>query len=99
MYTYDIQFTLTKKHSHKFLKYLIYFVSICGPLLTLPQIYYIWIHKNSDGVVVFSWIGYLLIAMVWIIYGVTYKNKSVILSSTLWFIVEVVVIVEALVYR
>ena len=90
---------LTKKNSHSFLKYLIYIASFCGPLLTLPHIYYIWLHKSSDGVVVLSWVGYLLIAIIWITYGVTYKNKSVILSSGLWFIVEIIVIIEALMYR
>jgi len=81
------------------LKYLIYLCAVCGPLLTIPQIYIIWLHKNSQGIVVLSWLGYLLIAIIWIIYGVAYKNKSVVLSSTLWVIVECIVIIEALHYR
>lgn len=89
---------LSKKHSHNILKYLIYICSICGPILTLPQIYYIWLHKNAEGVVILSWVGYLLIAIVWTIYGITYKQKLVALSSGLWIIVETIVIIEALMY-
>ncbi|MBA3723377.1 MAG: hypothetical protein H0W89_00590 [Candidatus Levybacteria bacterium] len=89
---------ITKQHSHQILKYLIYICSVCGPILTLPQIYYIWLHKSADGVVILSWIGYLLIAIVWTIYGITYKQKIVALSSALWIIVESVVIMQAMMY-
>jgi uncharacterized protein with PQ loop repeat len=106
VYTYYSKITcqislkrLTKKHSHQALKYLIYISSICGPLLTLPQIYYIWIHKSAEGVVILSWLGYLLIAVVWTVYGIVYKQKLVTLSSALWIVVEAVVILEAMMYR
>lgn len=56
-------------------------------------------YKSAEGVIVLSWIGYLLIAVVWIVYGITYKQKFVIISSTFWIVVEVIVIIEALMYR
>jgi hypothetical protein len=44
-------------------------------------------------------VGYLFIAIVWTVYGITYKQKIVAVSSALWIVVEAIVIMEAMMYR
>jgi len=82
----------------RFLDKIIYVVSIIGPLMTLPQLYNIWILKNAAGVSVISWGAYALIAVVWLFYGFAHKEKPIIVNSSLWILLEGMVVIGTLIY-
>ncbi len=76
----------------------IYVVGVIGPLMTLPQLYNIWIDKNAAGVSALSWGAYAVIALVWLAYGITHIEKPIILNSGLWVFLEILVVVGTLIY-
>jgi len=77
---------------------LIYVVGVVGPLMTLPQVFKIWIGQNATGVSAISWIAYLITAIFWMIYGVIHKEKPIIVTYFLWIILDVLVIAGAVIY-
>lgn len=90
------------KHLHKRRKKrqssvdkLVYLAVIFGPMMTLPQVYSIWIEK-SDGVSVISWVSYLVIAVIWLFYGLKHKEKPIIVVQLLWIVLDVLIVVGLL---
>ncbi len=77
---------------------IIYVVGVVGPLMTLPQLYNIWVLKNAAGVSVLSWGAYALIAVVWLIYGFAHNEKPIVVNSSLWILLEVMVVIGTLMY-
>jgi uncharacterized protein with PQ loop repeat len=90
-------------HSHpkkwkKVMDKLIYVVAFIGPIMTLPQIIKIWGEKNAAGVSVASWATFSVLSIFWIIYGIMHEEKPIIISSTLWFILDACVVLGTLMY-
>lgn len=59
-----------------------YLVALANPIMTIPQIYDIWVKKTSS-VNMLTWGSYLLIGCIWLFYGVIHKEKPIIFSNVL----------------
>ena len=77
---------------------LIYPVGISGPLMTLPQVWTIWSNQNARGINIFTWGWYVLIGVVWFIYGLIHKEKPIIFVQILWLIVDVLIVLGVILY-
>lgn len=77
---------------------LIYIVGIFGPIMTIPQLMKIWIEKNAVGVSPISWGSYLVIAMFWVIYGIIHEEKPIILTYTVWIVLDIFIVIGTLMY-
>ena len=82
----------------KFMDKTIYFVGIFGPLMTIPQLIKIFYEKNAVGVSAISWLGYSIAALFWISYGIMHKEKPIIFTYLLWFVLDIVIVIGALIY-
>lgn len=71
---------------------------VLGPLMTIPQIAKIYFVQDAAGVSVISWGMYALLDIPWIIYGIAHHSRPILTTYLLWFIVNALVVVEALVY-
>jgi len=67
---------------------LIYFVVIIVPLMTVPQVTKVWIDKNVQGISIIAWSTYTIASLFWVIYGVMHKEKPIIVTSSLLFILD-----------
>ncbi|MBT5022229.1 hypothetical protein HOK51_01350 [Candidatus Woesearchaeota archaeon] len=76
----------------------VYATGIIGPIMTFPQLVKIWIHQNASGISVISWITYLLTAVVWLIYGIIHKEKPIILTYSIWIILDMFIVIGILIY-
>lgn len=76
----------------------IYVIGIAGPIMTIPQLTKIWIEKNAVGVSAISWFAYLIIAFFWLIYGVMHKEKPIILTFSVWIILDILIVIGILMY-
>jgi len=74
---------------------LVYLAVFLGPLMTLPQVYAIWVQGNK-GVSMVSWVAYLLIAVVWLFYGIKHREKPIIAVQLLWIILDIFIVVGLL---
>lgn len=77
----------------------IYLVALIGPIMTLPQLYEIWINKTVAGVSLLTWGAYALVSFVWILYGVIHKEKPILISQTLLLILELSIVIGVLIFR
>jgi uncharacterized protein with PQ loop repeat len=77
---------------------LMWFLSIVGPISTIPQIVQIYGEKSADGVSVLSWSLYLLIALSASAYAIVHKQKVILIGNILWSLTYIAVIVGAIIY-
>lgn len=82
----------------RFMDNAIYGIGIFGPIMTIPQVWTIWIHQNAAGVSTISWIGYLISAMFWFTYGVLHREKPIIFTNIVWVILEIFIIIGTILY-
>lgn len=88
----------SKKYELNLLDRVMYLVALAGPVMTLPQIYDIWIKRTSSLNVV-TWGGYLTIGFVWLFYGFVHKEKMIIFSNMIGIVTTGLVFVGAYIYR
>ena len=62
-----------------------------GPAFTVPQAYEVWF-QECQGVSVWSWGAYLVIAVIWLLYGLKHREKPIILSQLLWILLDSAVV-------
>ena len=84
--------------SKRFIDKLIYVVAVLGPIMTIPQLIKIWVDKNAAGVSVLSWGSYLVLAIFWLTYGIVHKEKPLIITYTLWIILEAFIVTGVILY-
>src|ERR1035437_7429551 len=71
---------------------LVWLAVVIGPLLTLPQVYSIWV-ENEKGVSVISWAAYLLASMIWLVYGIKHNDKPMLIVEAIWIVLDVLIII------
>ncbi len=72
----------------RFLDKMIYVVGVAGPVMTIPQLYLIFAHESAAGTSLVTWSAYTVMSVFWLLYGVAHKEKPIILSNTLWLLVN-----------
>ena len=88
----------SKKPKAKLVDKLIYIAVIIEPVVTLPQAIQIFRSGNAESISIFSWLGYDLLTIVWVWYGLAHKDKAIVIYSILSAIVQTSVVVGALLY-
>ena len=71
-------------------------VSILYPLSAVPQLLEI-IHGNSAGVSVLSWLSFFTCASLFLIYGLRHKVMPMIVSNSLWVVIDGLVVASLIV--
>lgn len=80
-----------KKVSHV-LDTIIYPLAFISPVMTIPQLSEIWVNKNIAGVSLSTWGAYALVSAVWFTYGVSHREKPIIISSALLFVLDTAIV-------
>lgn len=72
-------------------------VAFIGPLTSLPQIIEIWfVDQSAAGVSVLTWSAFVLMAAVWLLYGIVHKQRPIIISNALWIVAQSLIVAGAL---
>lgn len=87
------------REEEKFMDKFIYVASIVYPLMTLPQVYEIFVTRNVAGVSLVTWASYLVFTVIFLIYALNKRIRPLALSYVLWLIVETAVVVGIVMYR
>jgi len=82
-----------------FLDKVTFVIGIIGPFVVVPQIYSIFTTHSAAGVSLFTWLLMFVVTFPWVLYGMAHKEKSIIISFTLWEIVNMTVVVGVLLYK
>jgi uncharacterized protein with PQ loop repeat len=81
-----------------FLDKLTFVAGVVGPFTVLPQTYSIFSSHSANGVSLATWVLIFVVTFPWVLYGMAHKDKSIIVSFTLWEIVNLSVVVGVLLY-
>ena len=85
-------------HKIRFIDNLIYFFAIIIPLMTIPQIWIIWVNKSAQDMSLVTWGAFLVSAFVWLTYSIVHKDKPLIINSVLWVILESLVVIGIIIF-
>lgn len=89
----------TKTSYKAFLDRLTFIAGVVGPFTVLPQIYTIFSTHSAAGVSLLTWLLIFIVTFPWILYGLEHKDRSIIVSFSLWEVVNLTVVVGVLIYR
>lgn len=93
-----------RAHSKKKTPYVIFLdkvtlvIGVVGPATVIPQIYSIYSTGSAEGVSAVTWFLMFLVTLPWIFYGMAHKDKTLMVSFTLWEVVNLTVAVGAIIY-
>jgi uncharacterized protein with PQ loop repeat len=73
--------------------------SVVTMLMTVPQIWTIWVEGNVSGVSLPTWGTYLLSAFLWFVYGLQRNDKTIYVACIGWIILDAAIVAGVLVYR
>lgn len=74
-------------------------VSIVTMVMTLPQIWSIWVAHDVAGVSLLTWGTYLLGACLWFVNGVQKHDRTIYVACIGWILLDAAVVVGVLVFR
>jgi uncharacterized protein with PQ loop repeat len=78
---------------------LVNIAAVVHPLTALPQLMTIYSSHVVTGISLWTWVGFLLIGLVFLAYGIVHRIKPIIVTQVLWFIVDLLVIVGIILYQ
>ena len=88
----------SRKKWIRILDKMIYAVGIAGPIMTIPQLMKVWVDQNAAGLSIISWTSYLIIALIWTVYGIAHKEKPIVVAHGAWAIMHTFIIIGILLY-
>ncbi len=74
-------------------------MSIFTLLMTVPQIYAIWVSRQAAGVSLLSWAAYWISAFVWFVYGIQKRDRNIYLPCVGWLLLDGAVVAGVIVYQ
>ena len=72
-------------------------ISVIFPFTVLPQIYEIWINKNTEGVSLVTWSLFLLLTLPLFFYAYVHKEKKLALMYGLFNVFYVILLISVFV--
>ena len=85
--------------SDTFLRRILGFMSVFSMLMTIPQVWTIWVNHQAAGVSVASWSAYLLSAILWFVFGLRQRDKNIYLPCIGWIGLDVAVVTGAILWN
>ena len=85
--------------ANSFLRRILGGMSVFTLLMTVPQVWTIWVNHQAAGVSAASWGAYLLSALLWFWYGVQQRDKNIYLPCIGWIGLDVAVVAGAILWN
>ena len=70
-------------------------LSVVTMLMTVPQVVSVW-RDGAAGVSVLTWLTYLVSAVVWMVYGIQKRDKTIYVACIGWIILDAAIVVGVL---
>jgi uncharacterized protein with PQ loop repeat len=82
-----LHFHINSKKKLTIFDHLITFASFIYPLMAVPQVFSVY-SGNTEGVSLISWVGFLFFSASFFTYGMIHKIKPMIISNSIWVLVD-----------
>lgn len=89
----------TKRQAQNSLGRFIIILGIVNVFATLPQIYQIWAHQNSNGVSIIAWAYYVFYTVILFVYASSLKSKPMTIIYASNTLIYTLVLVTAFLFR
>ena len=76
----------------------VFAAGIIGPVVTIPQLALIYVGHNAAGVSAVSWFGWAILDIPWILYGLVHKERPILVTYSLWLVINLAVAAGAVLY-
>ena len=73
-------------------------LSVFTMLMTVPQVWTIWVGHDAGGVSALSWGAYLIAAGLWFFYGLQKRDKTIYLACVGWVLLDAAVLIGVMIY-
>lgn len=73
-------------------------MSVFTMLMTVPQVYVVWVQHDVAGVSILSWLAYLLSAVLWFVYGWQTRDKTIYMACIGWVLLDAAIVAGVIVY-
>ncbi len=98
MVPHQMQQTIVRSRERALLNRLLGVMSIVTMVMTIPQVWIIWVEEQTAGVSLLSWSAYLASALLWFWHGVRERDRNIYLACIGWILLDIAVIVGIVVY-
>ncbi len=92
-----------KKIKHRqqkhFIDSFIYPLALIAPIMTVPQLLDVWTQGKVKEVSVATWGAYAIVSFMWVIYGLFHREKPIILTNLLLFILDSSIVLGVLFHK
>jgi len=92
-------FHLTKKDEKRLINRVCAVFAVIMPLTTLPQIHLLYTTQDASGLSLLMWVLYCVGCIPFLLFGIIYKHRQLVILNVLWLIVQFVMIFGILKYR
>lgn len=82
----------------RFLDRLLIIIAVVGPIMAIPQLYQVYFYQNAAGISALSWFSWAAMNLIWLTYGFVHKEKPIIITYILWFIVNMMMAVAPFIF-
>jgi uncharacterized protein with PQ loop repeat len=72
-------------------------LSVFTMVMTVPQVWSVWVRGDVGGVSLLSWGAYLVSAVLWFFHGLERRDKAIYLACVGWVLLDGAVVVGVLV--
>ncbi len=86
-----------KKYPLTAFDYVIYFIAFFAPIITISQLLTVWVDKKIDGVASITWASYAVMAFLWMLYGIKHKEKPIIFSNAMMFVIDTLIVIGVMI--
>ena len=87
-----------KQQKPKFIDRLVYVAAIVEPLFSLPQAYAIWSTRSAGSVSILSWLGFVVMGLIWVWYAIVNREKIVLIYQGMFFVIDSAVLIGAIMF-
>ncbi|MEK7521644.1 MAG: SemiSWEET family transporter [Patescibacteria group bacterium] len=86
------------KFYKRLLDKVVFIAAIASPIMTVPQLLVIWTEKDAKGLSFPTWATYLLVASIWLIYGLVHKDRAITINSLLFVVVQSMIVLGIILF-
>lgn len=74
-------------------------IALVSPIMTVPQVLEVWQNHQTAGLAVTTWIGFTFASIFWMLYGLTHKDKAIMISSFCVVILDVLIVAGIMIQK
>lgn len=74
-------------------------MSLITMVMTIPQVWVVWVDRQTAGVSLLSWAAYLASALLWFVHGVQKRDRNIYLACIGWMALDVAIIAGVMWHR